>query len=785
MADFSSAVAAFCLHLSTEFYFLAFEYRMNPLLRSWSRVSPGIVAVLLAWGGPLAAFAQTTTCPAAAACTPGRASSPQATAFDMGILNVTVGSSLINKTTPGQADGYQDYSCTQNAALVVGQSYAISVRTNANTPENVRVWIDYNNDGAFTGNNELAFSSDNKNLHTGTITPPATATLGRSLRLRVAADYAQGIIPTSCSTPQYSQDEDYSVTLAANANPPVAAFTTSATTTCTGCVQFTDASQNLPTAWLWTFGDGTTSTLPNPNHCYTAAGTYPVTLRATNAAGANTSAATSIVYNTTVPLAASCSPQTINYFANYGIVRFRLNTIDNPSADGSAGYQDFTCPQRTELVVGVNYPMTITTGGVNPHDIRVYLDKNNDGVLTTAEQVYQALNATSGGVTVALNLPTGTTLNQPLRLRLVADAVGNNGGPCTSPVSGQAEDYTVVARPNTLPPSINFSSNYVVGGCVNPIQFTDLSTNLPTAWLWNFGDGTTSTLPNPSHQYAATGSYSVSLSATNANGTASITRPNAVAVSVPCLNYCAANGTGGGGPGGPQPSPFYITSVSVANAQPAFSNVTFNSTSGYTSYTASPITVAAGALVNLSVVSNLAIVHRTAAWVDFNANGVFDNSELVVDGVTTAGPGAATLAGTFTAPRTTSGLSTRMRVLTVANANTPQPCLTNLLNAEYEDYQLRVLPLATRDAQALPALGLYPNPTRDGRLHLRLPDANAAGLYTTEVQNLLGATVLRTTLRLGPAAEAELNLSGLAPGVYVLRLRDAHGLTALRRVVRE
>ena len=66
-----------------------------------------------------------------------------------------------------------------------------------------------------------------------------------------------------------------------------------------------------------------------------------------------------------------------------------------------------------------------------------------------------------------------------------------------------------------------------------------------------------------------------------------------------------------------------------------------------------------------------------------------------------------------------------------------------------------------------------------------MPDASAAGTYATEVQNVLGATVLRTALRLGPAAEAELDLSALAPGVYVLRLRDAKGQLALRRVVRE
>ena len=256
---------------------------MTPLVRTRTWAAPGIVSILLALG--TAGAAQAQTCPIAAACTPGAASSPQASAFGMGILNVTVGNNLINNTTPGYLDGYRDYGCTRNAALVVGQAYPISVRTGPNAPENVRVWIDYNNDGAFTGNSELVFSDDNNVLHTGTFTPSATATLGVNLRMRVAADYANGVTPTSCSTPQYSQDEDYSVTLSANVSPPIAAFTTNGTTTCSGCMQFTDASQNLPTSWLWTFGDGTTSTAQNPNYCYTAAGTYAVTLRATTPLG--------------------------------------------------------------------------------------------------------------------------------------------------------------------------------------------------------------------------------------------------------------------------------------------------------------------------------------------------------------------------------------------------------------------------------------------------------------------------------------------------------------------
>ena len=53
-------------------------------------------------------------------------------------------------------------------------------------------------------------------------------------------------------------------------------------------VTFTDSSTNTPTAWSWTFGDSNTSTVQNPSHTYSSAGSYTVALTATNAYGNNT-----------------------------------------------------------------------------------------------------------------------------------------------------------------------------------------------------------------------------------------------------------------------------------------------------------------------------------------------------------------------------------------------------------------------------------------------------------------------------------------------------------------
>jgi PKD repeat protein len=82
--------------------------------------------------------------------------------------------------------------------------------------------------------------------------------------------------------------------------PPVAAFNGSPVTGITPLtVAFTDNSTGAPTSWAWTFGDGGTSTAQNPSHVYTIAGTYSVTLTATNAVGSDT--ITKAAYITVTP----------------------------------------------------------------------------------------------------------------------------------------------------------------------------------------------------------------------------------------------------------------------------------------------------------------------------------------------------------------------------------------------------------------------------------------------------------------------------------------------------
>lgn len=77
------------------------------------------------------------------------------------------------------------------------------------------------------------------------------------------------------------------------------------------------------------------------------------------------------------------------------------------------------------------------------------------------------------------------------------------------------------SNPN-CPPVANFSTT--INSCQGKVNFTDATTNNPNSWIWNFGDGNGSTLPNPVHTYTAPGTYPVTLISGNSNGNSTITK---------------------------------------------------------------------------------------------------------------------------------------------------------------------------------------------------------------------------------------------------------------------
>lgn len=81
-----------------------------------------------------------------------------------------------------------------------------------------------------------------------------------------------------------------------------------------------------------------------------------------------------------------------------------------------------------------------------------------------------------------------------------------------------------------VPPIPDFSANPVSGTALLTVQFTDTSTGARlTTWSWNFGDGSTSPMRNPSHTFAA-GTYTVSLTTGNNAGQNTTTKTNYITV---------------------------------------------------------------------------------------------------------------------------------------------------------------------------------------------------------------------------------------------------------------
>jgi len=87
--------------------------------------------------------------------------------------------------------------------------------------------------------------------------------------------------------------------------------------------------------------------------------------------------------------------------------------------------------------------------------------------------------------------------------------------------------------PVVYPPVAGFNGSPTTTYVGLPVQFTDTSTNNPTSWFWDFGDGTNSTAMNPAHQYTVAGTYSVTLTVTNSAGSDTETATNYITITPP------------------------------------------------------------------------------------------------------------------------------------------------------------------------------------------------------------------------------------------------------------
>lgn len=312
--------------------------------------------------------------------------------------------------------------------------------------------------------------------------------------------------------------------------PPTADFSADATYIGTGdAVNFQDQSTGNPTSWSWTFEGGTpaTSTDQNPTVYYNTAGTYDVTLTVSNSEGNDTKTVVDYITVDDTPVT-YCSSQGNNYSYEW-ISNVAFGDYSNSS--GAAGYTDFTS-ENISMETGSNISVSLTPGfsGSTYNEYwKVWIDYNKNGDFTDAGEEVFSSNGYSA-VSGSFDVPAGASGSTRMRVSMKWNA---NPSPCETFSYGEVEDYTVTFTTAVpIAPVTDFSASATTVAEGSIVNFTDLSTNIPTSWAWTFtgGNPSSSTAQDPSVQYDNAGSYTVELTASNDGGSDTETKTDYITV---------------------------------------------------------------------------------------------------------------------------------------------------------------------------------------------------------------------------------------------------------------
>ncbi len=231
-------------------------------------------------------------------------------------------------------------------------------------------------------------------------------------------------------------------------------------------VNFFDSSTGSPTAWKWDLGNGTVSFLQDPVATYFNPGTYNVKLVVTNSSGKDSVIKNQFVTVYSLPDAKFTPSDTVGCFP------LKVNFTDNSVANSG----------------------TITN----------WQWDFGDGNLSN-DQSPQHIYRNSGNYTVILRV------------------INSNG--CSKVITKPALIKTL----NGVKAEFTYSS---VQGCTTPaaVSFTNTSSGTGTlSYMWQFGDGATSTAQNPVHNYLNGGSYTPTIIVKNSFGCAdTLTKTNAI-----------------------------------------------------------------------------------------------------------------------------------------------------------------------------------------------------------------------------------------------------------------
>jgi len=317
-----------------------------------------------------------------------------------------------------------------------------------------------------------------------------------------------------------------------------AAFTAfpDSTNSCTYYFSNTSSGAN-PLLYNWNFGNGNTSTLGNPTQTYAANGTYIVRLSVTDGTGCIDSTIRTIVvtgcganicqanFSATASMANPCTYLFTDLSTTSGTITSRFWNFgdgNNSTLPAPVNMYSTNGVYTASLIIQDNngcidtVSQTVTVSGCNVTTCQAafsYLQDALDSCLYTFSNTSSGTapltyswDFGNGNTSTAQN-PTQTFASSGIYTVLL---IMTDANACSDTVT----QTIVVTGCNTMRCQARFTatpdvSNYKL------IRFQDISMGSPSSWLWDFGDGSTSTLQHPDHSYSLDGTYYVSLTIIN------------------------------------------------------------------------------------------------------------------------------------------------------------------------------------------------------------------------------------------------------------------------------
>ena len=305
---------------------------------------------------------------------------------------------------------------------------------------------------------------------------------------------------------------------AAGCNPPVN-------------VSFFDQSHS-ETSWHWDFGDGSVDSVENPVHTYNTVGTFTVQLTVTDSVTGCVNQANANI-DITNPLAAFSSD------AQFGCAPLDVN-FSNSSLNSSVYFWDFgdgntstaANPSHQYQQSGTYDVMFIASDGICSDTIirTAYIQVAGPTVAFGADTLTGCAPLTVQFSDSSSAFPSTTLSNWIWDFGDGSSGSGQNpihtySTPGSYDVSltvldsqGCLDTLTKIAYINPTNPTAEFTTTDSLACPGSLVRFVNQSTGVGLSYLWDFGDGTTSSAINPVHLFASNGSYTIQLTTTDVNG---------------------------------------------------------------------------------------------------------------------------------------------------------------------------------------------------------------------------------------------------------------------------